>query len=153
MSLPEWQRKGRLQSYRTSRDEIRELLDLADRRLRDARVEAISADWRFAAAYDAALTLVTIPLECAGYRTRGVGHHVTTFEALSLTMGEGFRDLSDYLDRCRKTRNEVAYHRAGVVSPSEAEELIRRVSAFRDQVTQWLRDSHPQLAPHSPTEA
>ena len=145
MSLLEWQRQGRLQEYRTSPREMGELLDLAERRLDDARVEAISADWRFAAAYDAALALATIPLEGAGYRTRGAGHHVTTFEALPLTMGESLRDLADYLGRCRKRRNEVTYHRAGVVSPSEAEDVIGRVLAFRDQVEQWLRDNRPHL--------
>jgi hypothetical protein len=125
---------------------VRELLDLVQRALDDARVESISTDWRFAAAYDAALTLATIPLECAGYRTRGAGHHATTFEALQLVMGAGFRETGDYFERCRKKWNEVAYRRAGVVSASETEELIRSVLAFREQVQEWLRENHPQLA-------
>jgi hypothetical protein len=147
MSLARWQREGRLQTYRTSRRRIRELLDLVQRGLDDARVESISTDWRFAAAYDAALTLATIPPECAGYRTRGVGHHAATFEALPLVMGASFRGLGDYFEHCRKKRNEVAYHRAGVVSLSEAEEPIRSVLAFREQVQEWLRENHPQFAP------
>jgi len=122
-------------------------MGLADSRLSDARIEAISADWRYAAAYEAALTLATVPLECAGYRTRGVGHHATTFEALPLVMDESFRGLADYLEDCRKTRNEITYDRAGVVSPSEAEELIRIASSFQAQVVKWLQENHPDLAP------
>ncbi|MBM3472361.1 MAG: hypothetical protein FJX75_03685 [Armatimonadetes bacterium] len=147
MSLTQWQREGRLQSHKTSRSEVRDLLAVAQRGLKDARVESISTDWRFAAAYEAALTLATIPLECAGYRTRGVGHHATTFEALPLVMGATFCDLADYFERCRMKRNEIAYRRAGVISRSEAEELIRSVAAFRQQVEQWLRKHHSDLAP------
>jgi hypothetical protein len=145
MTLPSLLRAGRLQRHRTSAQEIADLLRLADRGLADARVEAISTDLRFTAAYNAALALATIPIHCAGYRTRGAGHHVTTFEALPLAMGEGLHDLAAYLDICRQKRSQVEHRRVGQTTTSEVEELIGHVQSLRQKVREWLGTTHPGL--------
>ena len=84
MSLNDLQKQGRLRSHRTSREEIGSLIAIVERDLKDAAV-LISPDRRFATAYNAALQLATIVLYCQGYRTRGGGHHATTFAALQET--------------------------------------------------------------------
>jgi hypothetical protein len=55
-------------------------VDLIDRDLADAAVQDVSADRRFAIAYEAALQLATITLYASGYETHGTGHHFNTFE-------------------------------------------------------------------------
>lgn len=87
MSLEDLLREGRLQRHSTSAEEVEALLGIVRRSLQDACVEAVSADARFAMAYNAALQLASIPLRCAGYRPRGAGAHLTTFQALTDTMG------------------------------------------------------------------
>jgi hypothetical protein len=85
MSLDDLQKQGRLRSHKTSREEIGSLIEIVKRDLNDASVSLISPDRRFATAYNAALQLATIVLHCHGYRTRGGGHHATTFAALQET--------------------------------------------------------------------
>jgi hypothetical protein len=96
-------------------------------------------------AYEAAIALATIPLAASGYRTEGRGHHVTTFQALHLVMGDEFADLAEYFDTCRTKHNRSAYDRSGGTSKAEAEELLGEVAAFRKMVLAWLRANHPQL--------
>lgn len=48
-------REGKIYSHRTSKAEIRDLLDIAKRDLKDASIKALSPDRRFATAYNAAL--------------------------------------------------------------------------------------------------
>jgi hypothetical protein len=59
MTLTKWLENGWLRRHRTSREEIYDLLGIADRDLSDAK-STISADWRFGIAYNAALKLCTI---------------------------------------------------------------------------------------------
>ena len=121
------------------------MLQVADRDLQDAVVPGLSSDRRFIIAYEAALTLATIPLRCAGYETHGQGHHWTTFQALPLTMGDELQDLSDYFESCRNKRNVGAYDRSGGISPSEAAELLEEARRFKEKVTRWLRDKFPEF--------
>ncbi|HUV73023.1 MAG TPA: hypothetical protein VMW79_01820 [Anaerolineae bacterium] len=78
--------EGNLRRHRTSAREIADLLTLVDRDLADAAVEEVSADRRFAIAYEAALQLATITLYAAGYETHGTGHHFNTFQAFREAM-------------------------------------------------------------------
>jgi len=145
MSLQRFQAEGRLRVHRVTKNEISALLALAERDLKDASVEGLSSDRRFMIAYDAALTLATIPLYCAGVETHGKGHHWLTFKLLPEVMGEPFSDLADYLDQCRTKRNVGAYDRGGLISKAEVAELIKEVDVFRDDISTWLRGEHPGL--------
>ncbi len=145
MRLTDLLRTGRLRRHSTSAQEIAQLLELAQQRLADARVEAISSDLRFCAAYEAALQLATIPICCAGYRAAGLGHHATVFEALPLGMGPEFAALSAYYNACRIKRNVAQYRRAGEIMDSEVDELIDSVDAFMRQVREWLQANHPEF--------
>ena len=60
MSLNDWEKNGWLVKHKTSKKEIQNLLEIIKRDLRDSKVRAISADWRFAIAYNAALQCCTI---------------------------------------------------------------------------------------------
>ena len=80
--------KGALRPFPASASETADLFRVVDRDLADARVTGLSADRRFATAYNAALQLATIVLRSEGYRTFGAGHHYTTILALRAIMGE-----------------------------------------------------------------
>jgi hypothetical protein len=138
----------RLQPQTTSPQEIADLFVVADRGLRDARATVISTDLRFSAAYDAALTLATVALRCVGYRTRGVAHHATTFEALPFVMGEQVQPRADLFEACRMKRNVTHYRRAGEVTLREVEELLAAAVAFKGEVEAWVSSQYPQYAPH-----
>ena len=59
--------------HRTSKEELHGLRAVVERNLKDARVEAVSADNRFGAAYEAALTLATMAIAASGDRIKAPG--------------------------------------------------------------------------------
>jgi len=144
MSLKDLLEEGRLEQRATSKQEILDLLNVAERSLGDAAIEQVSLDGRFNCAYDAALLLATIPLRCAGYRTRGEGHHYAIFDVLPEVIGEDACAIAQYLQKCRKVRNLSTYSRAGIVARSELAELITRTEELREAVHQWLQANHPE---------
>ena len=116
------------------------------RDLADARVDALSADRRFATAYNAALQLATVVLRAEGYRTQGAAHHRTTIEALSLILGPGVTPVADYLDACRSRRNTVDYDGVGIATEADVEDLLRETEGLRAIIQAWLAETHPELA-------
>ncbi len=66
MSLERWTENGWLREYKTSAQEVANILALVERDLTDAEREEISNDWRFNIAYNAGLQLATLVLYAAG---------------------------------------------------------------------------------------
>lgn len=145
MSLAEWERNGWLQVHKTSRQEIRDLLAIADRDLHDAREHGISPDWRFGIAYNAALKLCTVLLHAEGFRTVQTSAHYRTLASLPLIIGESRKQDAEYLETCRRKRNIVEYDRVGGATDSEADELIQFGTDLRDDAKKWLGEKHPDL--------
>jgi hypothetical protein len=146
MDFKRWLAAGQLRARSTSKEEVKELLEIAQRDLKDASVQELSIDRRFLIAYEGALTLATIPLYCAGYETHGKGHHWLTFRLLPEVMGEEYADLAQYFDQCRVKRNVGTYDRGGQISESEVDELSTEVRVFREEVEAWLQRTHPDLS-------
>lgn len=97
-------------------------------------------------AYNAARALATIAIRASGYRVKQIGGaHYNTFLALPAAMGSACEPLATYFDVCRQSRNDLSYGLASVVSDSDADELLKRATEFRDEVEQWLRANHPKL--------
>src|SRR5882762_8875363 len=87
MSLEKWVEYGWLRKEPTSPGEIKDLLGIVERSLADSKVEAVSTDLRFIAAFNAALCVATTALRASGHRTTTqAGHHVKTIESLELTI-------------------------------------------------------------------
>ena len=151
MTLRDLLAEGRLRAHMTSAQEVADLLRVVDRDLADAAVAQLSADRRFATAYNAALQLATIALHAAGYRAVGTGHHWATFQALpEVAPGPQSRTRADYLNQCRSKRNMTDYDRAGVVSDAEAAEILAEARMFRVDLLAWLGQHHPTLTPPLP---
>jgi uncharacterized protein (UPF0332 family) len=137
----------RIRPHRTSQQELDDLRDVVERDLQDAAIKALSADRRFATAYNAVLQLAKIVIACSGYRVVGSGHHLTTFEALEIAMGQPVSALVAYFDTCRRKRNQVDYDCANAATETEAEDLLREAEEFRDLVEQWVRKHYSNYAP------
>jgi hypothetical protein len=130
MSLEQWVQIRVLRAEPTSPEEIKSLIGVVETRLKDANVEMISDDWRFAAAYNALLASATIALRATGYRVPNqAGHHTRALESLEFTVGADgafIRRLKNFATK----RGAATYEVAGAVS---AQEL------------QWMRQTHPEL--------
>jgi len=138
-------RERRIRRHRTNPQEIASLFQVVERDLADAAIAALSADRRFATAYNAALQAATAVMYSEGYRAHGIGHHSTTFDFLKEAMGRTIASLADYFDDCRRKRNRADYLGAGQISVTEAEDLLREAREFAAQAQAWIRDHHPEL--------
>jgi glycine/D-amino acid oxidase-like deaminating enzyme len=116
------------------------------RDLADAKVEGLSADRRFATAYNAALQAASIAIACAGYRvTAKTGHHRITVDAIKLALGAGAGRYADYLEGCRRKRNVIDYTRSHVATETEANEIVKNATEFYELVEAWIDSKFPSL--------
>ena len=148
MTWQQWLATKRIQPHTVSRQEIDNWRSTIDRDLKDAALAALSADRRFATAYNAVLQLARMAIACAGYRvTARSGHHKTSFEILELAIGSSVSPWISYFDTCRRKRNVVDYDSAYMVSETEAEELLEKASEFREFIERWIARNYPQFVP------
>jgi hypothetical protein len=109
------------------------------RDLADASVAGVSADRRFATAYNAALLTAHMVIACAGYRvTAKTGHHKVSFDAIMLALGAGAGKYADYFERCRRKRNVIDYTRSHVATDTEAKEILEKATEFSEFVEAWI---------------
>lgn len=138
--------EGRVQSHKTSKQEIDSLRAVVARDIKDASITNLSADRQFAIAYNAALQLAKMVLAASGYRVTGLGHHQTSFEALEAAMGSAVSKLVSYFDVCRRKRNLLDYDAANIATKTEADELLKKVCEFNELVEKWIQKNHRPLA-------
>ena len=146
MSLNDWLGNGWLTEHTTSPHEVADLLAVCDRDLRDCRLPALSPDWRFGIAYNAALQAATLALTVAGYRAGREAHHYRALQSLAHTIGLE-PALVRRLDAFRKKRNIGEYEAAGQISDQEAGEMADLAADLRRRVEGWIRATRPELLP------
>jgi hypothetical protein len=124
---------------------IQRLLDAAVRNIKDAKLEALSNENRFDAAYKAIMQLANAALQANGFRTltSRSGHHQTMIQSLPKTIGLD-NDVMIVLDALRKQRN-VADYSGDLVSDKVVKECIHRAEQLQRLVQEWLLRNHPEL--------
>jgi len=119
---------------------------LVARDLADSQVAGLSADRRFATAYNAALQAGNMAIACAGFRvTAKTGHHKVALDSVKLALGGTAEKYADYFDRCRRKRNVIDYTRSHVATGSEANEIVQQATDFYEFVEAWIDASFPSL--------
>ncbi len=119
---------------------------LVARDLADSKVAGLSADRRFATAYNAGLQAANMAIACAGYRvTAKTGHHKVALDSVKLAVGSTADKYADYFDRCRRKRNVIDYTRSHVATESEASQIVQKAAEFYEFVEAWIESSFPNL--------
>ena len=144
MSLQDWLKSRWLIKHQTSRQEILDLLSMADRDLGQCRTPNLSPDWQLNIAYNAALQAATAALAASGYRAEGEAHHYRVIQSLAYTIKANEIFIAQ-LDKFRKKRNIGSYERAGGVSEQEVKEMVALAKDVKDEVIAWLKKNHPEL--------
>jgi hypothetical protein len=144
MSLRDWLQNGWLDAHQSSREEIQNLLHLADRDLRASQAAGLGTDWRFAIAYNAALQAATAVLAAAGFRAAREAHHFRVIQSLAYTLGAK-PGLVRRLNAFRKKRNVSSYETGGTISTKEAQEMADLAQELREKVGRWIKSKHPEL--------
>lgn len=145
MSLEKWVEYGWLRAEPSSHDEIKGLLQIVDRDIKDAGVEGLSEDRRFEAAFNAARTAANIALRASGYRTSAqMGHHMKTIESLEFTIKASDQTIQK-MKLFSKKRNATSYDIAGSVTKHELEQVIVVAHELKQSVIAWLEKTYPAL--------
>ena len=145
MSLEKWVEYGWLRREPTSPGEISGLLGIVERSLADSKVEAVSTDLRFIAAFNAALCVATTALRASGHRTvTQPGHHVKTIESLELTIKASPKIIQRFKTFNNK-RNKSVYDVAGAVSDQELQAVVKLATELKDGTLTWLQKFYPEL--------
>jgi len=142
--LKDWLKNRWLIEHQTSRQEIADLLSVADRDLAQCQTPHLSPDWQLNIAYNAALQAATAALAAAGYRAAKEAHHYQVIQSLAYTI-RADEGLIAQLDKFRKKRNIGSYERAGAISEQEVKEMVRLAKDLMGKVTVWLKKNHPEL--------
>ena len=143
-SFVDWLKNGWLKEHKTSRQEIADLLAVADRDLAASRTPGLVNDWRFNIAYNAGLQLATAALAAAGYQAERANHHYRVIQSLELTLGWDQKTVRTF-DAFRKKRNITDYEKADTVSELEVEKMRRLAEELRQEVYGWIATKYPNL--------
>lgn len=146
MSLENLLKTRQLQPHNPTREAVQRLLQAAARNIADARVEKISGENRFDAAYKAIMQCAMVALWANRYRTSPgqPGHHQIVIQTLSKTIGLG-QDTVIVLDALRKQRN-VSDYEGDPVSDQTVIECIKQAKQLHKIVKNWIATNRPDLA-------
>ena len=134
MNWKHWLDKDDIQKVHVNRKALADLAKVVDRDLNDAQVASLSADRRFAIAYNAALNLANYVIRKNGSRVAAkVGHHRITFLVAGEALGRAVKNHLDYFDLFRRKRNKVDYDLAGVATDRDVADLIGQVMEFKSK--------------------
>jgi hypothetical protein len=154
MSIEKLAQFGWYKAEPSSPKEIADLFSIVERSQADSKVESISDDLRFQAAYNGILTLVNIALRASGYRVSiGQGHHQRVIESLEYTLTTQSDSAREKWVRKIKShsqkRNMTSYDLAGGVSPTDLAQIMKDLPVLQEQVRAWLKEVYPELLTHA----
>jgi hypothetical protein len=143
VTLADWLKIGWLREHAPDATEVRQLLAVATRDLKDATSPQLSVDWRFGIAYNAALQLARAALLASGFDTpKGDSHHYRALDSLQWTVGLDSPRIA-MLQNFRKKRSAGVYEAVGTITQSDAEEMLDTARQLDKLVRGHLRSNHP----------
>ena len=124
---------------------VAKLLAAAQRNIADAKLQGLSAENRFDAAYKAIMQAAIVALNANGYRTlkSKPGHHQTAIQTLPLSVGLPQPKVI-VLDALRKQRNLSDYS-GDLVPDAAAAECVMSAKELLAHVRAWLKANRPEL--------
>ena len=123
--------QGKIKPIKSSKQEIREILSLADRDLKMAEfVISQDWDWAFSISYNAALQASRGFMYARGYRASSHEAHKNTFAFMKIALGKECEELIGFFDRMRPKRNRAIYDTVGLITETEVKELLKKSREF-----------------------
>ena len=140
MKYDELLKSGRIRKEKVSRLEVERALERAERDLQTAReLMERDRDWSFAVAYDAVLQASRAYMFAQGFRPSSTESHKNTFAFMRLAMGKDYEELMAYFDRMRNKRHQAIYEIAGLITETEARNILEKAGGFVGLVREELK--------------
>jgi uncharacterized protein (UPF0332 family) len=140
MKYDELLKSGRIRKEKVSRPEVGRALERAERDLQTAReLMERDRDWSFAVAYDAVLQASRAYMFARGFRPTSSESHKNTFAFMRLAMGKDYEKLMAYFDRMRNKRHQAIYETAGLITETEAHNILEKAGSFVALIREELK--------------
>ncbi len=124
-------KSGRIRKAKISEAEIRRSIEKAEKDLKTGKkLMDEDLDWGFAVTYNAVLQASRAYMFSRGYRPGSTQGHKNTFAFMRLTLGRDYRNLITYFDRMRNKRNRAVYDAYGLITETEAKNLLKEAIKF-----------------------
>lgn len=145
MSLENLAKIGQLVEHEADKNQVRKMMEAAERFIADARQESVSKETRFDAAYKACVQYAMLALHANGYRPpkSKPGHHQTMIQSLVHSIGL-HNDERLLLDTFRVKRNAADYT-GELVDEGSVTECIEAAVRLQETLVSWLRTNRPDL--------
>ena len=140
MEYDELLNSRRIRREEVSHVEVEHALERAERDLQTARtlIEQ-DRDWGFAVAYDAVLQASRAYMFAQGFRPASNESHKNTFAFMRLAMGKDYEELMTYFDRMRNKRHQAIYEIAGLITETEARNILEKAESFVAMIREKLK--------------
>src|SRR4030042_5730343 len=140
LEVDELLKSGRIHREKASPAEVKQALYCAERDLQTARtlIEQ-DQDWSFAVAYDAVLQASRAYMFAKGFRPARHESHKNTFAFMRLAMGRDYEELMTYFDRMRNKRHQAIYETAGLITETEARNILEKAEGFVAMIREKLK--------------
>ena len=126
MSYQKLLEEGKIKKHKASPDEIKHILEIADRDIEFAKhAMAHNWDWAFAIAYNSALSSARAYMYYRGYRASSGEGHKTVWAFLLVSLPKEYHDRVHFFDHMRSKRNKDLYDLAGLISETEVKQIIQ----------------------------
>ncbi len=140
MKYDELLNSRRIRKEKASRREVEQALARAERDLKTAQaLMTQDRDWSFSVAYDAALQASRAYMFAQGYRPSSNESHKNTFAFMRLAMGKEHEALIIYFDRMRNKRNQAIYDVGGLITETEARNILKKADGFVEMIQKELK--------------
>ena len=130
----------RMQS--TSSAEIKSLMAIIERDLRQADLPGLHSDGIFGFLYNAALQLATILVRLEGERFGGAGHHRETIRRARDLVTDDLSSAIIVFETSRRKRNASVYDKVGVITQTDITNLREAIDSIKswvqEQAKPWL---------------
>jgi uncharacterized protein (UPF0332 family) len=124
-------RDKRIRKIKVPPSEIKRVLERARRDLNTAsKVLPEDSDWGFAIAYNAILQASRAYMFYMGYRPASAEGHKNTFAFMYEALGEDYRETISWFDRMRNKRHQAMYDEAGIITETEARQILRQATEY-----------------------
>ncbi len=130
--------EGKIERIPIDRRTVREAIDIAERDLRTAEMNlAISSEWAYNIAYNAALSAGRALMFARGYRPKGGEGHVSVKEFLVYHLSP---DEVAIFDRMRRKRHMATYDVSSIVTHTDAESALTQARTLVDTIEEILTE-------------
>lgn len=98
----------------------------------------LDLDWAYGIAYNGIRETATAYAYYLGYRPRGGAKHYNTFKFLEEALPDRFLKEVSLMQKIREKRHQVVYDHRGIISETEAKDVIAFSKRFLDEILDLL---------------